>query len=146
MNYTSRDVQLREHPLLRETALGILTNCKSKPTKSWLHEINFPEFADLVLNKAQTAIIDETFFVSYLDTEVPGLTGRYLQELVFFRIPGKRKGHPDVILHFLDDEAKALMCKGVIAGTGLYHKDGELAALYQSHGYSPMSYDHFKPI
>ena len=144
--YNSRDVQLSEHPLLLETVVGILTNCKSKPTKPWLHEIDQQTFADMIFNKAMTAIVDETFFVAYLPTEVAGMGGWYLQEIVFFRIPGAPKGDTGNIMRFLEDEAKALMCKGIIAGTGLQLDDSKLAALYQSHGYSPLSYDHFKPI
>lgn len=90
-------------------------------------------------------IVDETYLVSYTFTEPWATTGQpVVYELVMARLydNGGSFAH---VLDFLMQEARTFMCAGVIVGTALTKDDRPLARVLSAAGFTPLSWEHFKP-
>lgn len=93
----------------------------------------------------QTFIVAETFLVSYVVTPVWSMGGApVIYELMIARLYDNG-GELSQVLDFLNQEARTFQCVGVIAGTGFRPDDRGLALAYQAAGFTPLSWEHFKP-
>lgn len=90
-------------------------------------------------------IIDDTYLVSYVITPPwPFAGATVVQELLIVKLYDNG-GEFNNVLDFLTQEAKTFQCVGVVVGTGLRARDQGMAAALQAHGFTPLSWEHFKP-
>lgn len=92
-----------------------------------------------------TYIVDDTYLVAYTIVGPWSMGNRpVVQELLIARLydgPGEFTH----TLDFLMQEARTFQCIGVIVGTGLTKDDRVLARVLSAHGFTPLSWEHFKP-
>jgi hypothetical protein len=95
----------------------------------------------------KTFVVDETYLVAYTMVEPwsfgPGAA--VVQELLIARLYDGG-GTFDGVVDFLNAEAKLFQCVGVIVGTALTRDDRALAKALVAHGFTPLSWEHFKPV
>lgn len=94
-----------------------------------------------------TYIVDETYIVSYVMVSPwsfrPG--AQVVQELLIGRLYDNG-GDFSNVLDFLTQEARTFQCVGVIVGSGLTKDDRAFARVLSAHGFTPLSWEHFKPL
>lgn len=95
----------------------------------------------------KTFVVDETYLVAYT---VVGpwsldLGLQVVQELLIARIYDGG-GTFDGVMDFLESEAKLFQCIGVVVGSALTRDDRAFAKVLSAHGFTPLSWEHFKPV
>ena len=93
-----------------------------------------------------TYIVDETFIVSYVIVGPWSFEAgaQVVQELLIARLYDTG-GELGSVLDFLNEESKKFACVGTIVGSGLTRDDRAFAKALLAHGFTPQSWEHFKP-
>lgn len=92
-----------------------------------------------------TYVVDETYLVSYVIVPPWSMKGQVVQELMIARLYDNG-GEFSNVIEFLQQEARTFQCIGVIVGSGLTKDDRAMAKVLSAHGFTPLSWEHFKPV